>query len=59
MPYAVLSAMTFPAILTCTSSPISAVGGMITALIVTYKGKGLLTVALAACLAVFIIERFI
>lgn len=59
MPYAVLSAMTFPAILTCTSSLISAIGGMITAVFVTYKEKGLLTVALAACLAVFIIERFI
>ncbi len=59
MPYAVLSAMTFPAILTCTTSLISALAGLATALVLAYKEKGLLTVALSACLAVFIVERFI
>lgn len=59
MPYAVLSAMTFPAILTCTTSIYSALAGLVTALFLAYKEKGLLTVALCACLAVFIVERFI
>ncbi|MEG0076683.1 AzlD domain-containing protein [Anaerorhabdus sp.] len=59
MPYAVLSAMTFPAILSCTSSPISAIAGLVTALALAYNEKGLLTVALSACVVVFIVERFI
>ncbi|MEG0176264.1 AzlD domain-containing protein [Anaerorhabdus sp.] len=59
MPYAVLSAMTFPAIINSTASPISAIAGLITALVLAYKEKGLLTVALYACAVVFIVERFI
>lgn len=59
IPYAVLSAMTFPAILTCTSSIYSALAGLATALLLAYKEKGLLTVALSACVVVFIVERFI
>ena len=47
VPYACLAAMTFPAILTATA------GGII----VAYREKSLLTVALFACAAVFIVER--
>ena len=64
VPYACLAAMTFPAILTAfpailsaTASVISAVTGFIVALIAAYKEKSLLTVALFACGAVFIVER--
>lgn len=58
VPYACLAAMTFPAILTATAGGIlSGVVGLVVALIVAYKEKSLLTVALVACAAVFIAER--
>lgn len=58
VPYACLAAMTFPAILTATAGGIlSGVVGLVVALIVAYKEKSLLTVALFACAAVFIAER--
>ena len=59
VPYAVLGAMTFPAILFATDSVISAAVGFIVALIAAYKEKSLLTVALFACAAVFIVERIL
>lgn len=58
VPYACLAAMTFPAILTATSEGIiSGAAALIVALIVAYKEKSLLTVAVCACAAVFIAER--
>ena len=58
VPYACLAAMTFPAILTVTSAGIiSGAAALIVALIVAYKEKSLLTVAVCACAAVFIVER--
>lgn len=57
VPYACLAAMTFPAILSATDSTISAAIGFAVALIAAYKEKSLLTVALFACGAVFIVER--
>ena len=57
VPYACLAAMTFPAILSATASVVSAVAGFIVALIAAYREKSLLTVALWACAAVFIVER--
>lgn len=59
VPYACLAAMTFPAILSSTSGTVSAAVGFGVALIAAYKEKSLLTVALLACTAVFIVERFI
>lgn len=59
VPYACLAAMTFPAILSSTASVISALAGFAVALIAAYKEKSLLTVALLACGAVFIVERFL
>lgn len=56
IPYTVLSAMTFPAILYATGSIISAAAGLLTAIFIAYKGKGLLVVAIGACLAVFVVE---
>ena len=56
VPYACLAAMTFPAILSATDSVISAAVGFVVALIAAYKEKSLLTVALFACAAVFIVE---
>ena len=55
VPYACLAAMTF---LTATAGGIiSGAAGLIVALIVAYREKSLLTVALFACAAVFIVER--
>ena len=59
VPYACLAAMTFPAILFATSNVISAAIGFAVALLVAYREKSLLTVALCACVAVFITERLI
>ena len=56
IPYTVLSAMTFPAILYATGSMVSAIVGLITAIFIAYKGKSLLIVAIGACAAVLIVE---
>ncbi|MCQ2532077.1 MAG: AzlD domain-containing protein [Saccharofermentans sp.] len=54
IPYAVLSAMTFPAILYSTNSIISAAVGFVIALILAYRGKSLLVVAIGTCLGAFL-----
>lgn len=56
VPYTVLTAMTFPAILYATGSIISAAAGFLAAILISYRGKGLLTVAVGACLAVLVVE---
>ncbi|MBQ8893469.1 MAG: AzlD domain-containing protein [Clostridia bacterium] len=59
IPYAVLAAMTFPAILESTTSPLSAAVGFGVALIVAFLEWGLLPTALLACAGVFICELFL
>ena len=59
IPYAVLAAMTFPAVFSSTGSVLSAVAGLIVALLLAFFEKGLLTVALSSCVAVFVIEFLI
>lgn len=59
VPYACLAAMTFPAILSATASVMSAAAGFGVAIIAAYREKSLLTVALMACTAVFIVERIL
>ena len=56
VPYAVLGAMTFPAILFSTGNYASAVAGLIVACILAFKEKSLLTVAIFACIAAFVIN---
>ena len=56
IPYAVLSVMTIPAIFYATANIYSAIAGFITALILAYKDKSLLTVAAFSCVAVFAVE---
>ena len=56
VPYAVLGAMTFPAVFTSTGSVISAVVGCVVAIFLAFKEKSLLTVALSACGAVLLVE---
>jgi len=59
VPYAVLGAMTFPAILYSTSHLTSAAIGLLVSVILAWFGRGLLTVAVSACLTVYIVEFFI
>lgn len=59
VPYAVLGAMTFPAIFNSTTHFASSIAGCIIALYLAYKEKGLITVAVVACIVAYIIELFI
>ena len=54
VPYAVLGAMTFPAILESTGSLPGALCGLFAAVALGWWGKGLLTVAVAACICAFL-----
>lgn len=56
VPYAVLGAMTFPAIFTATGSLIPSISGSMIALYFTYREKSLLQVALWACLSAYMIN---
>lgn len=57
VPYAVLTAMTIPAIFTSTTYVLSAVLGLAVALCLGYLEKGIMTIALAASATVFVVER--
>lgn len=48
IPYGVLAAMTFPAVFTSAGGVIPSLAGMTVALILAYRRKGLLTVAIGA-----------
>ena len=54
VPYAVLGAMTFPAVFSSTGSLFSAICGTAVALALGWMGKGLLTVAACACAAAYL-----
>ncbi|MBQ8787378.1 MAG: AzlD domain-containing protein [Oscillospiraceae bacterium] len=56
VPYAVLGAMTIPAVFFSTGNVISAVVGLAAALVLAFKGKGLLPVAAAGCIGAFVAE---
>lgn len=56
VPYAVLAAMTIPAIFESTGSVLSAAVGFAAAVLLAYRGGALLGVALAACAAVYLTE---
>lgn len=56
VPYAVLGAMTFPAILYSTSGLWSALAGLLVAALLAWFQRDLLTVALSACGTVFVVE---
>ena len=59
VPYAVLGAMTFPAILGATGSIISAAVGFGVAFLLAYLEKSLVVVAASSCAAVFVCEKII
>ncbi len=56
VPYAVLAAMTFPAIFSSTGTTGSAVAGCVAAIVLAYMKKGLLTVAVGAASVVFVTQ---
>lgn len=58
IPYAVLTAMTIPAVFYSTNWWVGAAAGLIVAVIFALKEKGLTVVAIAACVAVFVVELF-
>lgn len=57
MPYGVLSAMIFPAVLQSTGGLISAICGLVVALVMSWRNFGLLPVSLGAVAAVFVTEQ--
>ena len=59
VPYACLTAMTFPAILYDTAYMLSGIAALMIAIMLAYRGKSLLTVSLASCAAVFLTERIL
>lgn len=56
IPYAVLTAMTFPAVLFAAGNVVAAAVGFTAAVLFALKGKSLTTVAIAACAAVFLTD---
>ena len=56
VPYACLTAMTFPSILYDTRSMVSGAAALIVAVIMAFRGKSLLTVSLSSAAAVFLSE---
>ena len=56
VPYACLTAMTFPAILSSTSSVVSGAAALIAAVVLAFRGRSLIVVALGSSAAVFLTE---
>lgn len=59
VPYAVLTAMTIPAILFATSTVVSGVAGLVVAVALALRGRSLLSVALGAAAAVWVVEALL
>lgn len=59
VPYVTLAVMTFPAILSSTSSSISALSAFVVAILLAWFGASLFQVSVLACIVVFIIEIFL
>lgn len=59
VPYAVLGAMTFPAMLYATESLLSAGAALLVAVLLAYRERSLLTVAASACGTVLIAEALL
>ena len=59
VPTACLTAMTFPAILYATDHVISGAAGLLVGVLLAFKNKSLIVVAVASCAAVFIAEQLV
>lgn len=55
VPYVTLTVMTFPAILQATGSPVAGAAAAAVAIVLALRGQKLLTVAVAACAAAFLV----
>lgn len=58
IPYAVLAAMTVPGAFLATGSVISAVMGIVVAILISLKKDNLLLVAVSACITVYVTSLF-
>lgn len=56
VPYCCLTAMTFPSILNSTASILSGAAALVVAVILAYRGKSLIVVALSSSAAVLVVE---
>ena len=56
VPYCCLTAMTFPAILSSTASILSGAAALIVAVVLAYRGKSLIVVAVSSSAAVLLTE---
>lgn len=59
LPYAVLTAMTIPAIIFATNSPISGAVALLVAILVALRGRSLIVVALCAAASVLLTEALL
>ena len=59
VPYACLSAMTFPAILYAGGSVVSGAVALVVAVVLAFRKKGLVTVALASCAVIFLMDQIV
>ena len=59
IPYCVLAAMVIPEIFFVTGSYWSAFTGFIVAIIMSYRGRSLITVAICTCLCVFAVDSVV
>ena len=59
VPYAVLGAMTFPAIINATHSPIAGIAAFAAGLVAAWFNAGLFKVSCVCCAVVFILEFFV
>ena len=58
VPYVTLAVMTFPAILSATGSPVSALAGFLTGVVLAYVDGNLFRVAICSCVVVYLAELF-
>ena len=59
VPYACLTAMTFPAILTSTQTLLGGAAALVVGVVLAFRGKSLLMVSVACCCAVFVTEQLL
>ena len=59
VPYACLTAMTFPSILSSTESLASGAAALVVAVVLAYFGKSLIVVALSSSAAVLVVQQIV
>lgn len=59
VPYAVLAAMTIPAMLFATDSIWSAAAALVVAVVLSLRDKSLIVVALSSCVTVYVVDLII